>query len=445
MQRRWSSVAIARASSILEDVKAYTKAHDLVVFQSTTTNPYHNLAIENYLLKHSDPASKIFFSYINRPCVVFGRNQNPWLECNLAEIQKNEFDLVRRRSGGGTVIHDAGNLNFSFIVPNDKEFTRDKHGELVVEAVQEVKHDKTAPQALFESLRVNERHDIVMRRSDNVQDQQEYKVSGSAYKLTKGRALHHGTLLLGSPNVGRPRAGPSIFSTLLGSPASLCFEAKGVGSVRSPVHNLYEITDLTALSEHVRELTRCMALRFCVMYDYGVEQMTGTVLKTVDVGDAQCDQENHKDIYKDVQELMSDSWRYCQTPSFEYTSPDFDGRALQITVRSGEIISTQVSRSETQADGGSLEFLHGQKLHEIRDWKSALTHAAGFGSGMLDHLSEIFPPMNPSSVQSSEYEKAPIVSAKRVSDSNATIAVKRKSKGQAEEREIRGNTVIDTK
>lgn len=151
------------------------------IIRSRTTDPFLNLAIEDHLLRTSDPHTHILFTYVNRPCVVIGRNQNPWLEVNLRALRKGipnaspddnhsgrKILLVRRRSGGGTVFHDEGNLNYSFIVPNDKYFNRNKHAEMVVQAIQGVSTeptvdgDKLLDPAFKKGIRVNERHDIVM-------------------------------------------------------------------------------------------------------------------------------------------------------------------------------------------------------------------------------------------------------------------------------------------
>jgi lipoate-protein ligase A len=74
---------------------------------------------------------------------------------------------------------------------------------------------------------VNERHDIVISESDD----QPRKISGSAFKLTRFRALHHGTCLLDSPNINE-------LGSFLRSPAREYIKAKGVESVRSPVANV---------------------------------------------------------------------------------------------------------------------------------------------------------------------------------------------------------------
>lgn len=228
-------------------------ANKLQSYISSSSDPYLNLSIEDHILRKSPPDSTVLFLYVNRPCVVIGRNQNPWSEVNLGilnaatgtkELKDTEapgigaVDLVRRRSGGGTVFHDEGNLNWSITCPRN-EFTRDKHAEMVVRALRKQG---------IERARVNERHDIVLdqgheRRPSDPEDTHRtpytvdegiprpLKVSGSAYKLTRQRALHHATTLLESPNL-------HIISQYLRSPAKNHIEAKGVESVSSPVSNI---------------------------------------------------------------------------------------------------------------------------------------------------------------------------------------------------------------
>ena len=238
------------------------------MYISRSPDPYLNLSIEHYLLEKSPPDSVVLFLYTNRPCVVIGRNQNPWLEVNLGlvrqappppgkavsdevsftEVGKGNMtlgdggvvDLVRRRSGGGAVFHDLGNLNYSVLCP-PADFDRNKHAEMVVRGLRGLGAT---------TARVNERHDIVIdgaprptlgptadanassSSSSDVTRTQTFKISGSAYKLTRKRALHHGTCLLTSPNLG------SVVGRLLRSPAEPYIKARGVASVRSPIRNV---------------------------------------------------------------------------------------------------------------------------------------------------------------------------------------------------------------
>lgn len=193
------------------------------VYLSESHDPYLNLSIEHYLLQKSPADSTILFLYTNRPCVVLGRNQNPWIEANLGFLRNGKLDvkLVRRRSGGGTVFHDEGNVNYSVICPTS-EFNRDKHAEMVAKALSFWSADK---------VRVNERHDIVLDKPDEEGALKPFKVSGSAYKLTRLRSLHHGTCLLSSPNLGS-------ISKYLRAPAKPFIKARGVESVSSPITNV---------------------------------------------------------------------------------------------------------------------------------------------------------------------------------------------------------------
>ena len=244
------------------------------IYISHSHNPFLNLSIEHYLLQKSSPDSTVLFLYRNAPCIVIGRNQNPWLEVNFGEVQRlrhlkvapgdtaaasalaserwKNLSLVRRRSGGGAVVHDLDNVNFSVICP-PKDFTRDKHSEIVTQAIREIN-----PRA-----RVNERHDIVLDQGNLLAEEDRpdpmdmhrskfepegdngppLKVSGSAYKLTRQRALHHGTCLLTCHEISR-------ISSLLKSPARPFIKARGVDSVRSPVGN---VSDNLTEGESVRQ------------------------------------------------------------------------------------------------------------------------------------------------------------------------------------------------
>ncbi len=201
-------------------------AHPLQIYRTATRDPYLNLSIEHYLLQNSHPESTVLFLYRNSPSVVIGRNQNPWLEVNLSRLRAGlpttaePVRLVRRRSGGGAVFHDDGNVNWSVICP-PPSFDRDKHAEMVVRALRRLG---------VQDVRVNCRHDIVMG-GGRKNKEGERKISGSAYKLTRLRSLHHGTCLLSSPHLAQ-------ISGLLRSPAEPYIKARGVESVRSKIANV---------------------------------------------------------------------------------------------------------------------------------------------------------------------------------------------------------------
>lgn len=257
--RRWLSQRTL--DRLAEPVQSYI---------STSRDPYVNLSIEHYLLQKSAPDSAILLLYVNRPSIILGRNQNPWLEVNLALLTSSTrdapeteppglgaVDLVRRRSGGGTVFHDEGNVNWTVICPS-KDFTRDKHAEMVVRSLRSCGVDRA---------RVNVRHDIVLDQGEHgasvdpedthstpyqsadADGPRPLKVSGSAYKLTRQRALHHGTCLLSSPNL-------NIIPDYLHSPAKAYITARGVESVSSPVGNILLSNEklIAAVQDHFAKL-----------------------------------------------------------------------------------------------------------------------------------------------------------------------------------------------
>lgn len=151
----------------------------MLSISSPFTDPYFNLASEEYLLKHF--REDIFLLYRNRPSIIVGKHQNTLAEISLDYIRKKGIVVVRRISGGGAVFHDPGNINFAFI-------TTGNVGELV-------NYPKyTFPvigalAALGLNVRLGERHELLLN---------DLKISGTASHVFKHRVLHHGTLLFSS-------------------------------------------------------------------------------------------------------------------------------------------------------------------------------------------------------------------------------------------------------
>ena len=100
----------------------------LRIFRSPLTNIHTNLAIEEWLfrtlpLPQGDMQGMMLWR--NTPSIDMGRNQNPWLECNVQELQRQGVELCRRVSGGGTVYHDLSNLCVTFFSPNFSPRSKD--------------------------------------------------------------------------------------------------------------------------------------------------------------------------------------------------------------------------------------------------------------------------------------------------------------------------------
>ena len=144
-------------------------------------DPAINLATEEYLVRHYDISHDYLFLYINQPAVVVGRHQNIYQEVNLQHILKNNIPILRRFSGGGTVYHDGGNLNFSFITRYEKfKFNNYRYFN---QPIVDFLNNLGVPAEQTDS------NDIVVR---------DKKISGNAQFTSRDRMVSHGTLLFNS-------------------------------------------------------------------------------------------------------------------------------------------------------------------------------------------------------------------------------------------------------
>jgi lipoate---protein ligase len=152
------------------------------ILRSGLTDPFANLALEESLLERGFGGGSALLLYVNAPCVVVGRNQNPWAEVPARASLDGGLPVLRRASGGGAVYQDGGNLNWSFIVPRPRH---DREGELalVVDALREFGIE----------LAAGKRGALFVAGEGPFKGA---KVSGTARRLQAERVLHHGTLLI---------------------------------------------------------------------------------------------------------------------------------------------------------------------------------------------------------------------------------------------------------
>lgn len=150
----------------------------VIVLHSQYNDPYLNLAYENWIYENVDlECQDVLYFWQNSPCVVIGRHQNPWLECDLQYLQQHGIKLARRYSGGGTVYHDLGNLNITFMTSRSK-YHRRHNLECIAKALSSTWNL---------DIELSPRDDLVI---DGI-----FKISGSAAKLGRYASYHHCTLL----------------------------------------------------------------------------------------------------------------------------------------------------------------------------------------------------------------------------------------------------------
>ena len=193
---------------------------------SDQTNPYWNIAVENYLLSLPETEVVTLYLWKNRRTVVIGQNQNPFSECNVEALEADGGYLMRRRTGGGAVYHDDGNINFSFVVPKAL-YDQTRQFSVIQRAVLDF--------GIVAEL--SGRNDILSEGR---------KFSGNAFSKGKYQDLHHGTILIKGNMEDLQRY-------LKPKPAKL--QKHGVASVRSRVVNLSELNpDITfeSIVPHLR-------------------------------------------------------------------------------------------------------------------------------------------------------------------------------------------------
>jgi lipoate---protein ligase len=180
-----------------------------------TSDPFFNLAIEEILLKKRE--EEYFILCVNSPSVIIGKHQSGHREVNTRFITQNNIPVIRRISGGGTVFHDYGNLNFSFIRQSEtgKQVDFRKYTRPVIDFLKSLGVD-----AKFE-----DKNDLKVNS---------YKVSGNAEHIYHNRVLHHGTLLF--------RSSLEMLRNSIRKDTS-CYTSRAVSSNPSSVMNLYEIMD----------------------------------------------------------------------------------------------------------------------------------------------------------------------------------------------------------
>lgn len=269
---------------------------------SNQTNPYLNIAFENYLVATPSEDTVTMYLWKNRRTVVIGQNQNPFAECNVDALEADGGYLMRRRTGGGAVYHDDGNLNFSFIAPPSL-YDQQRQFAVIQRAVADFGIE----------AEISGRNDVIANGR---------KFSGNAFSRGQHNYLHHGTLLI-CGNI------EDLQRYLKPKPAKL--QKHGVSSVQSRVVNLGELNAAITSESIVPHL------RDAFTSVYG-----GLPLSTLDFEQMKANPE----VQRLRDEFASDQWRLGSWRSFTaQRSAQFDwgGVELQLNIEDGIIRDVQIA------------------------------------------------------------------------------------------------------
>ena len=202
------------------------------------------LAMEEYLARYTD-MDECFFMWQVSPTVIFGRNQLIDSEVNIKYCNEHHIEIYRRKSGGGCVYADMGNVMLSYIThETNVNLAYNSYVNLIILAL--LKMGITAT--------VSGRNDILI---DNK------KVSGSAFYHLKNRSIIHGTMLY-----------DTHMEHMLGSitPEATKLTSKGVKSVRQRITLLKNHTDMS-LAEFMRNMRNSLCNREIVLDEAAVRQI----------------------------------------------------------------------------------------------------------------------------------------------------------------------------
>jgi lipoate-protein ligase A len=207
------------------------------------TNPFFNIASEEYFLKNF--SDDILILYRNSPSVIIGKHQNTFAEIDYNFVHENNINIVRRLSGGGSVYHDYGNVNFTFI-RNGKE------GQLV--------DFKGFTKPIVDALaRLGVEANYQGQNSLYVKGK---KISGNAEHIFKQRVMHHGTLLFSTNQ--------QLLARVLYVDLNRYFD-KAVKSVRANTTNLIEhISPTLTIDEFINILYNHLKSSFKESIDYTI-------------------------------------------------------------------------------------------------------------------------------------------------------------------------------
>ncbi|CAL8096558.1 unnamed protein product [Calicophoron daubneyi] len=292
----------------------------------------------------------------SNPCVVIGRFQNAWQEVNVGLLRQSLWPLARRQSGGGAVFHDPDNLNISF-VQNGRSLDREKCMTFLRDVLQPLVGKRV--------VHVGKRYDLWMSGIDG-DELKQFKISGSASKLSSKVSYHHCTLLCNTSLKCLSRVLVPTFKTL---------KTKATQSVRSEVVNLgldVEVVQHAIIEQSLKWIQtdgRPSSIPRIVRIPEGEEAL----------------HVDEKKFGRELNQLRSWSWIYGSSPAFQLSLAEFEPHLipsnLQLLVeRNGRIQSVNCPSPNQIPENSLVTFLNALSV-ALQDIECR-THI----HGVLDHF-----------------------------------------------------------
>ena len=313
----------------------------MLTVQNLSHDPFYNQAFEEFVFE-TFRDDDVFLLWQNSPAVIVGSFQNICREVHVETLRKLGIPIVRRMSGGGTVYHDLGNVNYTYITHQNGPLDYDLCLRTVIEALN----------GIGVPARKNRTCDIAIG---------EQKISGSAQRSAGGRLLHHGTLLFQSDL--------TALDHITTHHKNDCFQSKGTVSAICSVTN---IADHLAVPMTLEEFRTRLLDR---MVPPGSPRLTLTAEQEAEV----CRLRDEK--------YRSWAWTWGKTPAFTYEkSGTFAGVPIRVAYQAKKgMISDAVidcaaldgaeaarllngSRLDPEGFAGICRALVGKRAEELMDW-----------------------------------------------------------------------------
>lgn len=292
----------------------------MITVSNSSFDPFYNQALEEYLFQNV--SDDVFYLWQNDPAVIVGSYQNICREVHAARLRKLGIPVIRRISGGGTVYHDRGNINYTLILHCDRRPEYDEVLKPIIQALCDIG---------------------VPAHKSNICDIaiEAQKISGSAQRAEGGKLLHHGTLLFQSDL--------SVLNHITTHRKNDSFHSKGTES---------SICTVTNIREHLQEPMTIDAFKAAlsdrVLSDYPAPVRTMTLAA---------------DEKTEIQRLADEKyrswdWTWGRTPFFSYEKEGlFLGEPIRIAYQAkhGIISDAHLSCKKLDCTRGE-QLLNGSRL-----------------------------------------------------------------------------------